>query len=113
RQQVRAEQESDTFCREILEKLGSKTRDNVLNSENEKNIFFKDTDGILFRVLLANPQAGRLHDANQMVIPKSLVLHCISKYHSPPANGHRGHHKTLRAVQARCYFPGLSKKVAD
>jgi transposase InsO family protein len=112
RQQLRAEQEVDPYCKDILERLGNIVQGDVIDVINGKHSFFRDTDGILFRILLAKPSAGRLKDANQMVIPQNLIPHCISEFHDLPQAGHRGRDKTLKAMQQRCFFPSMSKKVA-
>lgn len=85
-----SEQEKDTFCKKITEKLESNPND-------------KDVDYV----------NGLLRIKGKIIVPATRISRVINRYHSHQLASHLGAKKTIKGVMLNYTFPKLAKRVYE
>lgn len=64
--------------------------------------------GLLYRQVFRPDGGGAIY---QLLLPRTLVQEVLTQVHQE--NGHQGVERTLALLRSRCYWPGMSREVAQ
>lgn len=67
-----------------------------------------ELDGLLYRRVFRPDGGGAVY---QLLLPKAMVKDVLTQVHQE--HGHQGVERTLALVRSRCYWPGMSREVAE
>ena len=94
RKNILEQQRQDEFCKR-----------QVTGNGPEKNEFFLDQEGLLYR--------HREPNHHQLVVPKNLIQEVIKENHNPVYAGHPGIKRTHQLLSQRYWWPGMRRSIED
>ena len=108
-QQLKAEQQKDTFAIELITELKRFEEGQTLSRRAAK---FAMLEGVLYRITEASdPKEG--YDSARVYVPESLRAQVLRNHHSSVWGAHQNETSTFKSVAALYFWPQMDKSVAD